>query len=100
MRRMNSRTGSATIRPKIRQMKKLLWLLPVLAVAVLGAAAPSIPQSGTAALSKFLTDATARGDVPGVVVTVVNKDGVLYNEAFGKSSTLKNAPMAKDTIFN
>ena len=81
-------------------MKKLLWLLPVLFVAAMNAAAPSIPQQGTAALSKFLTDATARGDVPGVVVTVVNKDGVIYNEAFGKSSTLRNTPMAKDTIFN
>jgi len=81
-------------------MKRLLWLLPVLFVAALSAAAPAIPQSGTAALSRFLTDVTARGDVPGVVVTVVNKDGVLYNEAFGKSSTLKNVPMAKDTIFN
>ncbi len=38
--------------------------------------------------------------MPGVVVAVVNKDGVLYNEAFGKSSTLKDTPMAKDTIFN
>ena len=80
-------------------MKRLLWLLPVLFVAALSAA-PSIPQQGTAALSKFLTDATARGDVPGVVVTVVNKDGVLYHEAFGKSSTLRNTPMAKDTMFN
>ena len=81
-------------------MKSLLWLLPVLFVAALTAAAPSIPQQGTAALSKFLTDATARGDVPGVVVTVVNRDGVIYNEAFGTSSTLRNTPMAKDTIFN
>ena len=81
-------------------MKKLLWLLPILFVAALNAAPPSIPQQGAAALSQFLTDATGRGDVPGVVVTVVNKDGVIYNEAFGKSSTLRNTPMAKDTIFN
>jgi methyl acetate hydrolase len=80
-------------------MKRLLWLLPVLFVAALSAAS-SIPQQGTAALSTLLTDATARGDVPGVVVAVVNKDGVLYHEAFGKSSTLRNTPMAKDTIFN
>jgi methyl acetate hydrolase len=80
-------------------MKRLLWLLPVLFVAALSAAS-SIPQQGTAALSTFLTDATARGDVPGVAVTVVSKDGVLYHEAFGRSSTLRNTPMAKDTIFN
>ena len=81
-------------------MKKLSWILAVLVIATLSAAAPSIPAQGTSALSKFLTDATGRGDVPGVVVTVVNRDGVLYHDAFGKSSTLRNAPMAKDTIFN
>ena len=81
-------------------MKKLSCILAVLVIATLSAAAPSIPAQGTSALSKFLTDATGRGDVPGVVVTVVNRDGVLYHDAFGKSSTLHNAPMAKDTIFN
>ena len=82
-------------------MKKTFWILPVVvAVAALSAAAQTLPQQGTAALSTFLAEATARGDVPGVVVTVVNKDGVLYHEAFGKSSTLRNASMAKDTIFN
>jgi methyl acetate hydrolase len=81
-------------------MKKLSCILAVLVIATLSAAAPSIPAQGTSALSKFLTDATGRGDVPGVVVTVVNRDGVLYHDAFGKSSTLRNAPMAKDMIFN
>jgi methyl acetate hydrolase len=80
-------------------MKRLLWLLPLLFVAV-PSAAPSIPQQGAAAISAFLKNATDRGDVPGVAVAVVNKDGVLYNEAFGRSSTLSNRPMAKDTIFN
>lgn len=80
-------------------MKKLFWILPVLVIATLSAA-PAIPQQGTAALSKFLADATARGDVPGAVVAVVSKDGLLYHEAFGTSSTLRNTQMAKDTIFN
>ncbi len=38
--------------------------------------------------------------MPGVAVAVVNKDGLLYNEAYGKSRTLTGTPMAKDTIFN
>ena len=66
-------------------MKRLLWLLPLLFVAVTSAA-PSLPQQGAAALSTFLKTATDRGDVPGVVVAVVNKDGVLYNEAFGRAA--------------
>jgi methyl acetate hydrolase len=81
-------------------MKRLLWLLPLLLVAVISAAPPSLPQQGTAALSTFLKQATDRGDVPGVVVAVVDKNGSLYNEAFGKSSTARNTPMTKDTIFN
>ena len=80
-------------------MKRLLWLLPLLFVAVISAA-PTIPAPGTAALSSFLKDATERGDVPGVVVAVVNKDGVVYHEAFGRSRTLTSTPMTKDTIFN
>jgi methyl acetate hydrolase len=81
-------------------MKRLFWLLPLLFVAVISAAPPSLPQQGTAALSTFLKQATDRGDVPGVVVAVVDKNGSLYNEAFGKSSTARNTPMTKDTIFN
>jgi CubicO group peptidase (beta-lactamase class C family) len=81
-------------------MKRLLWLLPLLLVAVVTAAPPSLPQQGTAAISSVLKGATDRGDIPGVVVAVVNKDGVLYNEAFGKSSTLRSTAMTKDTIFN
>jgi methyl acetate hydrolase len=80
-------------------MKRLACLLPLLFVASISAA-PSFPQQGAAALSTFLKTVTDRGDVPGVVVAVVGKDDILYHEAFGRSRTLSNAPMAKDTIFN
>ena len=81
-------------------MKRMLWLLPILFVTAIAAAPPSLPSQGATALSTFLKSATDRGDVPGVVVAVVDKNGVLYNEAFGKSSTVKDTPMTKDTIFN
>ena len=81
-------------------MKRLAWLLPLLFVAAVTAAPPSLPQQGATALSTFLKGATDRGDVPGVVVAVVDKNGVLYNEAFGQSSTLSKKAMTKDTIFN
>jgi methyl acetate hydrolase len=80
-------------------MKRLPWFIPLLLVATVSAA-PTLPQQGIASISAVLTAAVDRGDIPGVVVAVVNKDGVLYHEAFGKSSTLANTPMAKDTIFN
>src|SRR6187200_734440 len=80
-------------------MKRLACLLPFLVVAVTSAA-PSLPRQGAAAISTFLRPVTDRGDVPGVVVVVVGKDAVLYHEAFGKSRTISNTPMTKDTIFN
>jgi CubicO group peptidase (beta-lactamase class C family) len=80
-------------------MKILRWVLPLLFIAVLSAA-PTLPPQGASAISTVLKTATDRGDVPGVAVAVVNKEGLLYNEAFGKSRTLTNTPMAKDTIFN
>jgi CubicO group peptidase (beta-lactamase class C family) len=79
-------------------MKRTACLLPVLFVTVVTAA--SLPEQGSTAISAVLKTATDRGDVPGAVVAVVNEDGVLYHEAFGKSRTLNGTPMAKDTIFN
>lgn len=81
-------------------MKPLLRLLPLTLVTAVLSAAPTLSPQGATALSTFLKIATDRGDVPGAVVTVVNKDGVLYNEAFGTSSTIGKRPMTKDTIFN
>ena len=80
-------------------MKRAAAFIPFLAVALLSAA-PTVSPRGTGELSTFLKAATDRGDVPGVAVAVVNKGGLLYHEAFGRSSTLTNRPMTKDTIFN
>jgi methyl acetate hydrolase len=80
-------------------MKRLLWVLPLLFVFGVSAA-PSFPQQGATALSTFLKSVTDRGDVPGAVIALVHKDGTLYEEAFGRRSTLKNTPMTTDTIFS
>ena len=80
-------------------MRHARWILPLLFIAVTSAA-PTLPQQGASAISAVLKAATDRGDVPGVAVAVVNKDGLLYNDAAGKSRTLTDTPMAKDTIFN
>ena len=82
-------------------MKQLLAIVAVLTLMVGVKAVPpaSLTTEGSSALSTFLGDAVARGDVPGVVALVVDRDKVLYHEAFGKMNVAKNAPMAKDTIF-
>ena len=81
-------------------MKRLLYLVPVvvLLMATINAAPPAaLTTEGTSALSTFFTDAVARGDVPGVVALVVDRDKVLYHEAFGKQNVAKNVPMALAT---
>jgi CubicO group peptidase (beta-lactamase class C family) len=82
-------------------MKRLFASVPIIVLLFVGVrAAPLLLTSeGSTALSTFFADAVARGDVPGVVAIVVDRDKVLYHEAFGKMNTTKNVPMAKDTIF-
>ncbi|HLG57816.1 MAG TPA: serine hydrolase domain-containing protein [Vicinamibacterales bacterium] len=82
-------------------MKRSLFLVPVLLLLVTLRAAPppALTSSGTTALSQFFSDAVARGDVPGVVAIVVDRDQAVYHEAFGKMNAAQNVPMSKDTIF-
>jgi CubicO group peptidase (beta-lactamase class C family) len=82
-------------------MKRLLTLVAlfVLMVSINAVPPPSLTSEGSSALSTFFADAVARGDVPGVVALVVDRDRVLYHEAFGKMNVAKSVPMAKDTIF-
>ena len=83
-------------------MKRVVYLVPVVVLLMAGinAAPPaSFTTEGSSALSSFLADSVSRGDVPGVVALVIDRDKVLYHEAFGKQNAAKNVPMAKDTIF-
>ena len=49
-------------------------------------------------LEDALGAAVERGDVPGVVAVVVNREGVLYEGAFGKRNLTTGAPMTIDTV--
>ncbi len=46
----------------------------------------------------LLGAAVERGDVPGVVAVVVNRDEVLYEGAFGKRNLTTGEPMTYDTV--
>jgi CubicO group peptidase (beta-lactamase class C family) len=57
-------------------------------------------DAGKAALTQQINAAVARGDTPGVVEIVVNREGVLYEGAAGKFDVAKNVPMPTNAIFN
>jgi Beta-lactamase len=83
-------------------MKRFVVLFAVLVFVVHlpAAAPPALDAKGNAAIGAFVTEAVARGDVPGAVVLVTGPDRVLYHEAFGKMNDAKNVGMQKDAIFN
>jgi CubicO group peptidase (beta-lactamase class C family) len=70
-----------------------------LAVAV---AAPATKKStlDAQALSRQLASAVEKGDTPGVVALVVDRDDVLYEGAAGKLDVGRNIPMPTNAIFN
>ena len=63
------------------------------------AARPVMADAGKAAISAFAQQAVARGDVPGVVTLIADRDGVLYAGAAGKQDVARNVAMAPDSIF-
>src|SRR5262245_37532378 len=50
------------------------------------------------AVAALLKNATDSGDVPGVVAMATNRDGTLYEGAFGKRILGQDAPMTADTV--
>ncbi len=52
----------------------------------------------TSALDTILERSAASGEVPGVVAMVGNRDGVLYEGAFGLRRSGEDAPMTADTV--
>ncbi len=60
---------------------------------------PKLKAQGAGAIDRLFEAVIANKELPGVVAAVVNKDQILYLNAFGKQDVAKNVPMAKDTVF-
>jgi methyl acetate hydrolase len=52
------------------------------------------------ALDAVLAGAVQRGDIPGVVAAVTDRDGTTYTGAFGERALGKGVAMTPDTVFN
>jgi methyl acetate hydrolase len=70
-------------------------------LALLGASHAHALRGGLAraAIDRALTDAVARHDLPGVAAMVVNRQGVLYDGAFGMADASTARRMVRDTVF-
>jgi CubicO group peptidase (beta-lactamase class C family) len=91
---------------KFRPVVLFISLPLVIGVLVGSVASSATPQSTKAAsldaqaLSKQLAASVARGDTPGVVALVVDRERVLYEGAAGKLDVGHDVPMPVDGIFN
>ena len=89
--------------PMLSVRKVLITALTLFATsATVNAATPARPMisdAGKAEIAKVAATATERGDVPGVVTMIVNRDGVLYEGAAGKQDVARGVAMPQDAIF-
>lgn len=79
-----------------------VWAVFVMLAALISVRAddrPAISKDGEAALSRQLSTAVDRGDVPGVVALVVGPDGVLYQGSAGRQDVARNVEMKPDVLF-
>lgn len=65
-----------------------------------GGAANKFPDEGKSALSRQLASAVSRGDTPGVVALVVDRNGVLFEGASGKLDVAHDKAMPVNAIFS
>jgi CubicO group peptidase (beta-lactamase class C family) len=77
----------------------LPMLVPAAAAPPPATASPRLSEAGPAAISRQLAAAVSRGDTPGVVALVVNREGELYEGAAGKLDVGRNVPMPTNAIF-
>ena len=81
-----------------------LWVAALAAITmqattVSAAPAPTLSEAGKSDIAKIATEATKRGDVPGVVTLIVHRDGLLYEGATGKQDVARGIDLKPDSIF-
>jgi methyl acetate hydrolase len=80
-------------------------ICPVIAIVLTfvgtagSAGVPALSTAGATAISRMFQAAVDNGEIPGVVAAVINRDRVLYLEAFGEQDAARGVPMSKDTVF-
>src|SRR4051812_33408606 len=86
-------------------MKRLALLVAAIALCAthalpVAATSPTIGDAGAAAIRTYLKAAVDRGDIPGAVALVTNRDRILFEDAVGVQNEAKQIAMRTDTIFN
>lgn len=85
--------------PLIAALALLLPMAVILPTSSRSVGLPTLKAKGAAVIDQMFEVAVAKKELSGVVAAVVNKNQILYLNAFGKQDVGKNIPIAKDTVF-
>jgi methyl acetate hydrolase len=83
----------------VRRICTLLAVLSLVGCTTRSAVLPALDTSGAAAIDRMFQAAVDKGEIPGVVAAVTNKDQILYLKAFGKQDVGQGIPMSTNTVF-
>jgi methyl acetate hydrolase len=75
------------------------WFSCTLLLLAVNVSAQTLSTDGIAAIDGYLQEAQKTTGLPGMVALVVNKDGVIFEKAYGRMDVAKNKPMTTDAIF-
>ena len=77
----------------------LLAILLLVGSTVPSAGLPTLNTKGTLAIDRMFQAAVDKGEIPGVVAAVTNRNQILYLKAFGKQDVARGVPMSTDAVF-
>ncbi len=83
----------------MRRTCTLLAVLLLFGYTMRSAGLPTLDTSGSAAIDRMFQAAVDKGEIPGVVAAVTNKDRIVYLKAFGKQDVGRGIPMTTDSVF-
>ncbi len=83
----------------MRRICTLLAVLLLFGYTTQSAGPPTLNTSGAAAIDRMFQAAVDKGEIPGVVAAVTNKDRIVYLKAFGKQDAGRGIAMSTDSVF-
>ena len=83
----------------MRRVCTLLAIVLLSGYGVRSAGLPTLNTRGAAAIGRMFQAAVDKGEIPGIVAAVTNKNQIVYLQAFGKQDVARNVPMSTDTVF-
>jgi CubicO group peptidase (beta-lactamase class C family) len=78
----------------VRRIFSVLVIALLSGYAIRSATLPTLDANAAAAIDRMFQAAVDKGEIPGVVAAVTNKDQIVYLKAFGRQDVARGVAMA------